>query len=377
VGVAAASGSSGDFLQTAGLIQANNVCLGCGSSGSGTYSLHGGTLFADRISVSDGSFSQGGGSVYVTNFLSVAGFFDDYAPPRFSNYSFGNGLLSCGSLSLGLFGGFTQSSGTNLVSGDLYCSLTSYSLNGGTLSTSNTSVWSGYISTDHILVNGDFFQSGGIHTVTNRLSIGGRYFLSGGMLIAKDILNSGFLLMTNYPALSNTGVFDCSGTVFVQNATIQLGRLRLSGNSEIDFDCEKSSLRFAPSGLEPWSPQAILLVSNWAGTNGGMNTRVFFGNSQSGITPEQLRQLRFANPAGFPPGTYFGVILPTGEVVPTLRPLLFVSVNSKGAIFNWSGDFILQRATNVIGPYVDIPAATSPYTNNTLQFPKAFFRLRQ
>src|SRR4029077_16454393 len=172
--------------------------------------------------------------------------------------------------------------------------------------------------------------------------------------------------------------FDCSGTVFVQNAAIQLARLRLTGNSVVDFGSGNSSLQFAPSSFESWSPQALLVVVNWAGsTNGGVNTKLLFGNNQSGISPSQLRQVRFVNPVGFPPGTFFGVILPTGEVVPTIRPVLFISRNANRTIFNWSGAFALQQATNVLGPYVDISGATSPYTNDTPQLPQAFFRLRQ
>jgi hypothetical protein len=378
IGVAAATASSGDFLQTAGLIQANSVCLGCGNLGAGNYSFQGGRLFAGNLDVSEGTFSQSGGSVCVTNFLSVHGFFDDYAPPRFSHYSLGSGFLSCGSLSVSLFGSFDQSSGTHLVSSDLYCSLTSYSLSGGTLSTSNTSVWPGYISDDPAFVDGQLLQSGGLHTVTNRLSIAGSYILSGGTLVAKDIFNSRLLVISNNPALFNSGIFDCSGTVFVQNATIQLGRLRLSGNSELDFGSGNATLRFSPSSLETWSPAAVLFVTNWAGsTNGGVNTKLFFGNNPGGISPAQLRQLRFVNPAGFLPGNYFGILLPTGEIVPTIRPILFISANGRNVIFNWSGAFVLQRATNVLGPYVDLSAATSPYTNNALQLPQAFFRLHQ
>lgn len=47
-------------------------------------------------------------------------------------------------------------------------------------------------------------------------------------------------------------------------------------------------------------------------------------------------------------------------------------------IFNWQGNFILQSATNVSGPYVDVlgPVVTGPYTN-TAGPTQQFFRLRQ
>jgi hypothetical protein len=37
---------------------------------------------------------------------------------------------------------------------------------------------------------------------------------------------------------------------------------------------------------------------------------------------------------------------------------------------------ILQDATNVTGPYQDVPGATSPYTNITTSPPYKFYRLR-
>jgi hypothetical protein len=45
---------------------------------------------------------------------------------------------------------------------------------------------------------------------------------------------------------------------------------------------------------------------------------------------------------------------------------------------NWHGNFILQNATNVSGPYADLPGpiVVGPYTNTT-SATRQFFRLRQ
>jgi len=102
-----------------------------------------------------------------------------------------------------------------------------------------------------------------------------------------------------------------------------------------------------------------------------------FGNNSSGLTPAQLRQMVFVNPAGFPAGAYPAQILDTGEVVPVQRPMLLFSRNPNGLILNWSSGFVLQGATNVQGPYSDVTNATSPYTNLGFQLPRQFFRLRQ
>jgi hypothetical protein len=45
-------------------------------------------------------------------------------------------------------------------------------------------------------------------------------------------------------------------------------------------------------------------------------------------------------------------------------------------IVSWPGPLSLQSSTNVIGPYLNVVGATSPYTNNLLSSPQRFFRLR-
>jgi hypothetical protein len=57
-------------------------------------------------------------------------------------------------------------------------------------------------------------------------------------------------------------------------------------------------------------------------------------------------------------------------------PLLSITRAPGAVILNWSGAFILQSSTNVVGTYTDVPSATAPYTNSTSGAQK-FFRLRQ
>jgi len=57
-----------------------------------------------------------------------------------------------------------------------------------------------------------------------------------------------------------------------------------------------------------------------------------------------------------------------------------ITVNQAGSHFvlNWQGNFILQSATNVSGPYADLlgPILVGPYTNS-INSTCQFFRLRQ
>lgn len=59
-----------------------------------------------------------------------------------------------------------------------------------------------------------------------------------------------------------------------------------------------------------------------------------------------------------------------------LQPTLLFSRDGSNLILNWSGTFTLQSATNVTGPYMDVPSATSPHTNSTTSPAQQFFRLR-
>ena len=56
-------------------------------------------------------------------------------------------------------------------------------------------------------------------------------------------------------------------------------------------------------------------------------------------------------------------------------PVSLQTINGS-VILNWSGPgFFLQSATNVAGPYVTIPGATSPYTNLIGTNAAQFYRL--
>ncbi len=55
------------------------------------------------------------------------------------------------------------------------------------------------------------------------------------------------------------------------------------------------------------------------------------------------------------------------------RPLLGLDQNG---VLTWSGNYILQSASNVSGPFEDISGAISPFTNNQGVLPQQFFRLR-
>jgi len=56
-------------------------------------------------------------------------------------------------------------------------------------------------------------------------------------------------------------------------------------------------------------------------------------------------------------------------------PTPAVVTHGKNLILSWAGAFTLQRATNLVSSFVDVPGATSPFTN-AMTAPQGFFRLR-
>jgi len=68
--------------------------------------------------------------------------------------------------------------------------------------------------------------------------------------------------------------------------------------------------------------------------------------------------------------------LPDGELVPTDKPTLAFTDYGFQTVLNWGGDWVLQTATNVAGPYEDIQTG-SPFTIMSHDLPQQFFRLRR
>jgi hypothetical protein len=74
--------------------------------------------------------------------------------------------------------------------------------------------------------------------------------------------------------------------------------------------------------------------------------------------------------------TFRGVRFGPTENAVVLQPKLLSTREGENIIFNWSGAFFLQSATNVAGPYNDVLGASAPYTNSVISNQQEFFRLR-
>ena len=354
------------------------------------YNLNGGWLSTGNVMVGPNcGFYQSNGVHVITNTLTIQGAARYYPPqPILAVYDISPGAsLSARSLVVDGSQGFSRffSSGDTKVSGTVQFTGSSdylglVGIGGGTFTCSN------------VLNNGTVFdisQTGGRFIVSNLFSISGfypgvysgsgarfvRYNFSGGTLTASNIqLQAEWIIggSAEIGRISNPGYFRMAGTMRIGDATEQLGRFILASNSCIDFGPGIAKVSFADSHAESWDLSALVNITNWAGSAGD---RLSFGNSESGLTVNQLDRIRFINPIGFPAGTYKARILNTGEIVPLVSPI-FQQVRGNALVLDWDGNYTLQSATNVVGPFEDVIGASRPYTNQISVAGQRFFRLR-
>ena len=146
------------------------------------------------------------------------------------------------------------------------------------------------------------------------------------------------------------------------------------GYSTITLPVGIAALSFANSSANPWASPGLLTIEGWNGSMaGGGIHQISFGSNSTGLTPAQLAQIRFHNPAGSI-GYYPATILNPGEIVPSR--FLASAQDSNHLQISWAPGMILQSSTNANGPYFDVTGATSPYTT-IFSGPQRFFRLRQ
>lgn len=361
--------------------------------------LNGGYLFTDNADIGwAGNFGQNGGTAVITNTMEIYGSGDSRGHPvswTFGRYSKSNGLLSAREIEISSHAAsFWQGDGITTVSdsiqfvGNSYAMVSSFGVGGGTVTCSNLLYAGGTV---------DLIQSGGDLVVSNLLLFGGyfvgyqyygyiipprfaRYDFSDGTLVASNIeIDAEWIIGSSAQVgrIANPGYCQMGGILDIGDANEQLGRFILSSNALINFTGSSTKLSFANSSAETWSP-VTLSISNWNGSlNGGGNEQLKFGTNASGLSASQLKQIRFINPAGFPNGLYLAKMLNTGEVVPYATSLAF-SQTGNDLVLSWTdSNFVLQTATNVAGPYLEVPDAASPYTNVLPDTPQRFFRVQR
>jgi len=266
---------------------------------------------------------------------------------------------------------FTHNAGTNRVPGMLgmsSMSSTYYVLHGGLLDAES-------VIMAPIGSPCRFNQSGGVHRV-NRLvmqTFEGRDFLQSiytmewGELEVRDVtLLDTVLFEHKNGTVRHTGVLTVAGGTWQAKPGMQeLGRLLVarsvfgSSNSNLSLPAEPCVVRFADSRTQNWETNAFLLIRNWDGSpDGDGEHQVLFGDG-SGITAQQLAQIRFVNVVGQLPGTFPAKQTATGEIVPVIGPeappVLRITSRTSGHIYlQWPVGYTLESATNAAGPFADV-----------------------
>jgi hypothetical protein len=376
----------GTFLQAGGTNSTSSLTVGASQAAS-NYSLSNGLLRTGNTSVSgrDCQFTQWSGIHNVTNELSISGVTEN-SQTWLSHYTMAGGQLAANNLSLSL-ANFVQSGGTNEVSNEVTLTPgilgSQYALGGGAFRCSSMVIQGGVGS-------GTFDQAGGESSIARLLQIGpgageseyaeAKYVFRGGTLQARNILLERYATFRiNQGGLVSTGLFTFAGGRLQMGVPLaQLGQASLSASatSLVTFTTSPATLRFADSHGAALTPGSLLLIADWNGsTNGGGNHQLIFGNNAQGWSAAQLRQTLFRNPAGFPPGHYAARIVANGEIVPA-KPAMFLSRSGNSFTLSWTGAFVLQTATNILGPFTNVTNLTNPYTIQTTGEKQRYFRLK-
>ena len=385
----------GNFEQSGGTNSSGSITIGnyrppfANASAFGTYALSNGVLIATDISIGPyGSFVQQGGTQSLIG-LAMSGADVYFGAPGYASFSLSGGILSAGGISMSV-ASFTQSGGTNQISGFLSLGTSgyfgsSYRLDSGTLAASNTTV------TCSIYSGSGFAQNGGMHTVSNQLTISQNF--STGNVVAQSIgysLSGGTLFSPNI-RVENGATFHHLGGTLINTTSVILanGRWEANANDQsvgvlglqttngnlsiLQLPLSNAVVRFANSSSATWESGARLIITHWSGSPaGGGHHQVYFGTDSDGLSAGQQAQIFFQNPAGVD-GLYPAMLLQTGEIVPS--QLLLAQRATGGLALSWAGGVVLQSATNVFGPFEDVPELTSPCM---IQFndPQRFLRLK-
>jgi len=372
------------FWQSGGTNVTGQIELGS-DVGPGAYSLAAGVLVSSGLVLRDhflgfnpgeepfaSVFLQSGG-FHTNGGIQISGAADEDYYIYASVYALSNGILETPSISLGM-GEFDQSGGTNLAN---------------TVSLNNVSIYSlsaGWLIAQKLEVTGDGgpYPFGGGGKLTTFQHLGGTNLICGTLSLTWDSsyeMRAGELIVQNVSLGDSTfyhygGIVNLQAILELTNGIWreqadggELGQLQLDGGTNsVSFAKNSCILRFIDSSGVLWSNAAVLVISNWSGSlYGGGSQQIIFGANSAALTPQQLSQIQFQNPAGLPPGNYPARILATGEIVPTTgeslptKMTIACSPTNAAMQLNLSGD---------IGQTYDIEVSTDllNWTRWTNQF---------
>ena len=358
---------SASAIQSGGTNRGN---VQVGGQGGGSYALWNGAIDCGTVRVTGwGSFQQHGGTIRLTNSLTVDELTWNRGEYYSGSFALNSGLLSAASITIR--GGYTQAGGTNSNGGlTMAGARASFTLNGGLCTSANVSITPSWI--------GGFYVHGGLLRITNQLTLGGST-LAGWQGI--NVAPAAGLVVSNISLLPKAkvylGTLTQSGLLTLSDSAVsfgsgplQLGQLQPAGTNVFSLPASTAcTLRVRDSHSLVWSNDSVIIIENWSVTAGH---HIFVGANNHALTANQLRQVQFRNPQGTS-GLYPASILSSGEIVPVNR--LACSRTANGLVMQWAPGQTLQTATNVAGPYIDLSNGGTSYTNS-LRETQRFYRLR-
>jgi hypothetical protein len=158
-------------------------------------------------------------------------------------------------------------------------------------------------------------------------------------------------------------ITDCIGFVGIctQNVTVQdtIPPAVTCSSNIVTFTCDTN---IAVS----WSITATDICSSVTVTSSPPSGTVFSVNTTNLVTTTAVDACGNSSSCNFTVA-----VLP-----PVFGPIYIQYFDTNRVVLTWTNGY-LQSATNVLGPYLNVPGATSPYTNSTVIPPtNVFYRLR-
>jgi autotransporter-associated beta strand protein len=306
------NGAPGDgqniiFTNPSGGNPVNNTTL----SSVNSFTFNGGAggfiLSGNALTVNAGITSNSGSAQTINNNLTVGA--DQSFSVAFGSLSFGGSVDTNGKTLTVTGANNTTFSGIVTGTGNLIKDGSGIAFLDGSYNNN------GYIGSTTI--NGGILRAnvGSLVQTSNPIQVNG-----GGTLL---LFGDGRHIGANTGVTLNGGTFDTGGVSEPNTVGQSIGALTLSANSTIDLGNGSSILNFAASNNQTWS--GIVSILNWTGTlaTGGGTDQLRFGNGVLSLTPGQLLEIQFVDPAGLAPGTYSAIYASSadGEIVPSLVPI--------------------------------------------------------
>ena len=197
-----------------------------------------------------------------------------------------------------------------------------------------------------LVLNGGTLNLEGTNSFTGSTTVADGTLLITGTLTGTTALNvtAGTLRLGAADRVVDTATISlANGTFNSAGFNEALGLVSITASAAIDLGTGASILHFADSTAVPWS--GTLSIRNWSGAPGGGGVdQIFFGNSDSALTPGQLSVISFVDPFGPGSGNVGARILTTGELVAIPEPCSAALAILGSAIFGRRKARTLRRA---------------------------------